>query len=43
VARDGGRVLLRDSKRPEITPMEFTLAEWTAFISGAQNGEFDFV
>lgn len=43
VTRDGDRVLLRDSKNPEITPMEFTLAEWTAFISGAQNGEFDFV
>lgn len=43
VSRDGDHVLLRDSKNPENTPMEFTLAEWRAFISGAQNGEFDFV
>jgi len=43
VTRDGDRVLLRDSKNPEITPMEFSLAEWAAFVSGAQNGEFDFV
>jgi hypothetical protein len=42
VAREGERVLLRDSKNPETAPLEFTISEWVAFIGGAQNGEFDF-
>lgn len=42
VARDGDRVLVRDSKDPERAPLEFTPAEWTAFLHGARDGEFDF-
>jgi len=42
VAKDGDRVLVRDSKRPEVAPIEFSMAEWVAFISGARDGEFDF-
>lgn len=42
VAWTGDRVLLRDAKDPGRTPMEFTAAEWAAFVKGARSGEFDF-
>jgi hypothetical protein len=42
VAWTGDRVLVRDTKHPEIAPMEFTAAEWSAFLAGARGGEFDF-
>jgi hypothetical protein len=42
VARVGDRVLVRDSKDLDKPPMEFTVAEWTAFLDGARGGEFDF-
>jgi hypothetical protein len=38
---DGGRCV-RDSKDHGSGPMlYFTAAEWTAFLDGARNGEFD--
>jgi hypothetical protein len=38
---DGGRYV-RDSKDRGAGPMlYFTTAEWTAFLDGARNGEFD--
>jgi hypothetical protein len=43
VAWTGDHVLLRDTKNPEKTPMEFTADEWAAFVQGARSGEFDFV
>jgi hypothetical protein len=42
VARAGGQVLLRDSKDPERPPLEFTPAQWAAFLDDARGGEFDF-
>jgi hypothetical protein len=36
-----GHILVRNSKRPEQTPMEFTEAEWKAFIGGVHDGEFE--
>jgi hypothetical protein len=42
VARDGNVVLLRDSKSPEVAPLEFSPSEWKAFLDGARGGEFDF-
>jgi Domain of unknown function (DUF397) len=42
VAMDGEHYLIRDSKRPEIEPLRFTGAEWTAFLAGAREGDFDF-
>jgi hypothetical protein len=42
VAWTGERVLVRDTKHPENPPMEFTAAEWAAFLHGARGGEFDF-
>ncbi len=42
VAQDGEQILLRDSKNPQIAPMAFTKAEWVAFTSGVQAGDFDF-
>jgi hypothetical protein len=42
VAHAEDRVLLRDSKQPAVAPLEFTTAEWAAFLAGARGGEFDF-
>lgn len=41
VARDGDRILLRDSERPG-TVVEMSLASWQAFAAGIKKGEFDF-
>jgi predicted secreted Zn-dependent protease len=41
VAVDGQTVLLRDSKENETGPvLEFTEAEWKAFLSGVEAREF---
>ncbi len=42
VAQDGEQILLRDSKNPQIAPMVFSKAEWAAFTTGVQAGDFDF-
>jgi hypothetical protein len=34
-------VLVRDSKDRSSPALEFTLAEWSAFLTGVQRGEFD--
>lgn len=34
-------VLLRHSQDPAGPVLEFTLAEWAAFLAGVRNGEFD--
>ncbi len=36
----GGGVRLRNSQRPDAS-VEFDAGEWSAFIAGAKNGEFD--
>ena len=37
-----GPVVVRDSKDPERrTSLVFTPEEWTAFVAGVKNGEFD--
>ncbi len=33
--------LIRDSKNPDSPVLRFTRDEWSAFIKGAKNGEFD--
>ncbi|MCM4082230.1 DUF397 domain-containing protein [Actinoplanes sp. TRM88002] len=38
---DGGSVHVRDSKNPDGPVLAFTDAEFTAFVGGAKNGEFD--
>jgi hypothetical protein len=35
-------VLVRHSRNPAGPVLSFSYAEWTAFLSGARNGEFDF-
>jgi Domain of unknown function (DUF397) len=35
-----GRIGVRDSKDPGGPVLRFTLAEWSAFLGGAANGEF---
>ena len=37
----GGKVGVRDSKDPEGPVLRFTPDEWSAFLGGARNGEFD--
>ena len=42
VAAGGGIVGIRDSTTGQHGPvLAFTRAEWTAFLGGAKNGEFD--
>jgi Domain of unknown function (DUF397) len=38
---DGGHVALRDSKDARKAPHVFDREEWSAFIAGVKNGEFD--
>jgi hypothetical protein len=35
-----GIVEVRDSKNPDGSILRFTHAEWTAFLGGAEDGEF---
>ncbi|WP_425565935.1 DUF397 domain-containing protein [Pseudonocardia ailaonensis] len=37
----GSGVEVRDSKSPGTGALAFTPAEWTAFVAGVKNGEFD--
>ena len=37
----GGGVAVRNSRHPNGSVLQFTSAEWEAFIGGARNGEFD--
>jgi hypothetical protein len=37
-----GDIALRDAKNPTVPPHVFTRDEWTAFVAGVRNGEFDF-
>jgi Domain of unknown function (DUF397) len=41
VAQLAARVAVRDSKNPTGAVLMFTPAEWTAFVEGARDGEFD--
>ena len=41
VSTDGNLVIVRDSKNPYGTQLEFTFAEWDAFITGVKANEFD--
>lgn len=39
---EADHVLVRDSKRPEVEPLKFTLGEWRAFVAGVLAGEATF-
>ncbi len=39
--RIGKTVDLRDTKNPQGPTLSFNKAEWTAFVKGVKNGEFD--
>ncbi len=39
--RPDGMIAIRDSKDISLPPHHFTPAEWTAFLAGVRNGEFD--
>jgi hypothetical protein len=42
VAMAGDRIAVRDSKQRGSGPvLEFTAAEWDAFLGGVRDGEFD--
>lgn len=40
IRRVGDKIMVRDSKNPEVAPLVFTPAEWDAFVSGVEAGEF---
>lgn len=40
VARAGDRILMRDSKNPDMEPLVFSAAEWADFVSGVKAGQF---
>jgi len=42
VAKVGDRFLVRDSKNPGVAPLEFTKAEWDAFVAGVKGDDFSF-
>lgn len=42
LADGSGRVAVRHSHHPEGSTIVYTGAEWTAFLAGAKDGEFDF-
>ena len=35
-----GHILVKDSKNPQGPVLDFTPTEWSAFLTGATNGEF---
>ena len=41
VAMLGDRVAVRDSKNPHGPILEFSRTEWTAFLKGVHDGEFN--
>jgi Domain of unknown function (DUF397) len=41
VANIDGGVVLRHSKHPDGPMIRYTTLEWTAFLQGVRNGEFD--
>jgi hypothetical protein len=42
LADGSGRVAVRHSQHPDGSVIVYTRAEWTAFLAGAKDGEFDF-
>ncbi|MEJ3653634.1 DUF397 domain-containing protein [Actinomycetes bacterium KLBMP 9759] len=38
---DSGEVAMRNSRHPSGAALVFTPAEWTAFVGGVTQGEFD--
>ena len=40
-ALPGGHIGVRDSKNPDGPMLRFTADEWSAFVGGVRNGEFD--
>lgn len=41
VDTDDRMIKVRDSKNPDGPVLEYTTAEWTAFLEAAKAGEFD--
>ena len=41
IAREGDRVLMRDSKDPDGPMLTFSRESWEQFVEAAKNGEFD--
>jgi hypothetical protein len=42
LADGSGRVAVRHSHHPDGSLIVYTRAEWSAFLAGAKDGEFDF-
>lgn len=41
IASAAGKIAIRDSKDPDGPILVYTSAEFSAFLAGARNGEFD--
>ncbi len=41
-AKNGNNIVVRDSKNPSKQTLSFTIDEWSAFVKGVKNNEFDF-
>jgi hypothetical protein len=41
VAHEGEDILIRDSKQPGRAPLRFDIDEFSAFVAGVRNGDFD--
>jgi hypothetical protein len=42
VAKVADQYLIRDSKRPDVSPLAFTEDEWREFVDGVNSGDFRF-
>ncbi len=40
-SQDGNTVYVRDNKKLDQAPLEFTKSEWEAFVKGVKNNEFN--
>ena len=41
VRRHAGLIEVRNSTRPDVSTVRFTVEEWDSFLDGAKKGEFD--
>jgi hypothetical protein len=42
IAKVGDRYLVRDGKKPDVSPLSFSADEWHAFVEGVKRNDFRF-
>lgn len=40
-ARDGDRVLMRDSKNPTVQPLDLSAGDWKGFLEAVRAGDYE--